>query len=185
MTKNTANKRFLTRIALPLTTMIVMLVGCKNNNSSNSYYDEDDCTASVVEYLLQENHRLTDSLAVVNERLDDCESARSKRCPCVKTPTPRKKITAPKITKPVITKPVVTTPVATKPTATKPASTTNQVIIKENNGGNNTVIIGNNNTVNTVVINSNSTPIQDTVAQVKTTTRVLSGYARSTYTYTK
>lgn len=190
MTTNSSNKWILVRIILPATLFAGMLVSCGNsaNTTASEPQTNDERTAFVVDSLLRENRKLTDSLSVVNERLDSCESARSKRCPC------DKKKSAPQ--KPVQKKPVQKKPVQKKPTTQKPVQTTpvqtpvattpaNEIKIGTNNSGNNTVVIGNENEINNIVINGCTSVILDTLDQVKTTRRVMSGHAQVQYTYTK
>ena len=179
MTTNSSNKWILTRLALPVATALAMLAGCKSTpTSEQSEQDEITITiidnrANLIDSLLQANHKLTDSLNVVNTRLDSCEAARAKRCPCEKKPTtPTQK-----------KKPVKKAPTPAKPVVSQPAST--KIIIDNNNAGNNAVVIGNNNNVNNVVINGCTEIVLDTLGQVQTTRRIMSGHAKTTYTYTK
>ncbi len=176
-----STKWILTRLALPVAVVAIMLVSCNNKaNSSNDKQTQPVVknNTTQIDSLLKENRKLTDSLNVVNERLDSCEAARKKRCPCpgnTVKPTPVKP--APVKPAPVKPAPVAPTPV------TQPA--TNQITIDNNNAGNNAVVIGNNNHVNNVVINGCTEIVLDTLGQVQTTRRIMSGYAKTTYTYTK
>lgn len=196
MKSNTPNKWFLMRIALPAVAFMTMLGGCKNadnDNTSDNQPDQDRVTF-VVDSLLRENRKLTDSLAVVNTRLDDCEQARAnentaKPCPC-----PRKKKTqptAPKKTQPAKpTAPAKSTVSATAATSTTSATATTaqpvtQVVIGGNAQNNGAIITGNNNSVNNIVINGCTRVVTDTLANVKRTRRVISAHAKSSYTYTK
>lgn len=196
MKSNTPNKWFLMRIALPAVAFMTMLGGCKNadnDNTSDNQPDQDRITF-VVDSLLRENRKLTDSLAVVNTRLDDCEQARAnentaKPCPC-----PRKKKTqptAPKKTQPAKpTAPAKSTVSATASTSTTSATATTaqpvtQVVIGGNAQNNGAIITGNNNSVNNIVINGCTRVVTDTLANVKRTRRVISAHAKSSYTYTK
>lgn len=196
MKSNTPNKWFLMRIALPAVAFMTMLGGCKNadnDNTSDNQPDQDRITF-VVDSLLRENRKLTDSLAVVNTRLDDCEQARAnentaKPCPC-----PRKKKTqptAPKKTQPAKpTAPAKSTVSATAATSTTSATATTaqpvtQVVIGGNAQNNGAIITGNNNSVNNIVVNGCTQVVTDTLANVKRTRRVISAHAKSSYTYTK
>ena len=196
MKSNTPNKWFLMRIALPAVAFMTMLGGCKNadnDNTSDNQPDQDRVTF-VVDSLLRENRKLTDSLAVVNTRLDDCEQARAnentaKPCPC-----PRKKKTqptAPKKTQPAKpTAPAKSTVSATAATSTTSATATTaqpvtQVVIGGNAQNNGAIITGNNNSVNNIVINGCTRVVTDTLGNVKRTRRVISAHAKSSYTYTK
>lgn len=196
MKSNTPNKWFLMRIALPAVAFMTMLGGCKNadnDNTSDNQPDQDRITF-VVDSLLRENRKLTDSLAVVNTRLDDCEQARAnentaKPCPC-----PRKKKTqptAPKKTQPAKpTAPAKSTVSATVATSTTSATATTaqpvtQVVIGGNAQNNGAIITGNNNSVNNIVVNGCTRVVTDTLANVKRTRRVISAHAKSSYTYTK
>ncbi|MBR2393547.1 MAG: hypothetical protein IKB05_03585 [Alphaproteobacteria bacterium] len=172
MNTNSSTKRFFACLALPIATTIIMLTGCKNSASDTN---DSDRAAFVIDSLLTENRKLTDSLSVVNERLDECNAARCKRCPQdKKKPTPKK---------PTPKKPTPKKPTQPKSAVAKPAST--QVIIDNNNAGNNAVVIGDNNNVNNIVINGCTRVVLDTLAQVKTTRRIMSGHAQIEYTYTK
>ena len=204
MKSNTPNKWFLMRIALPAVAFMTMLGGCKNadnDNTSDNQPDQDRITF-VVDSLLRENRKLTDSLAVVNTRLDDCEQARAnentaKPCPCPRKkktqPTAPKKTqpTAPKKTQPAKpTAPAKSTVSATAATSTTSATTTTaqpvtQVVIGGNAQNNGAIITGNNNSVNNIVINGCTRVVTDTLANVKRTRRVISAHAKSSYTYTK
>ena len=201
MKSNTPNKWFLMRIALPAVAFMTMLGGCKNadnDNTSDNQPDQDRVTF-VVDSLLRENRKLTDSLAVVNTRLDDCEQARAnentaKPCPC-----PRKKKTqptAPKKTQPTAPKktqpkaPAKSTVSATAATSTTSATATTaqpvtQVVIGGNAQNNGAIITGNNNSVNNIVVNGCTQVVTDTLGNVKRTRRVISAHAKSSYTYTK
>ena len=73
--------------AVPVAAVAVLLLG--RNRGEVDAGDEvvADRVVFVVDSLLNENRRLTDSLAVVNARLDECESARADAkkkvdCPC-------------------------------------------------------------------------------------------------------
>ena len=201
MKSNTPNKWFLMRIALPAVAFMTMLGGCKNadnDNTSDNQPDQDRVTF-VVDSLLRENRKLTDSLAVVNTRLDDCEQARAnentaKPCPCPRKkktqPTAPKKTqpTAPKKTQP--TAPAKSTVSATAATSTTSATTTTaqpvtQVVIGGNAQNNGAIITGNNNSVNNIVVNGCTQVVTDTLGNVKRTRRVISAHAKSSYTYTK
>lgn len=204
MKSNTPNKWFLMRIALPAVAFMTMLGGCKNadnDNTSDNQPDQDRITF-VVDSLLRENRKLTDSLAVVNTRLDDCEQARANEntakpcpCPCKKKtqPTAPKKTqpTAPKKTQPAKpTAPAKSTVSATAATSTTSATATTaqpvtQVVIGGNAQNNGAIITGNNNSVNNIVINGCTRVVTDTLANVKRTRRVISAHAKSSYTYTK
>ena len=204
MKSNTPNKWFLMRIALPAVAFMTMLGGCKNadnDNTSDNQPDQDRVTF-VVDSLLRENRKLTDSLAVVNTRLDDCEQARAnentaKPCPCPRKkktqPTAPKKTqpTAPKKTQPAKpTAPAKSTVSATAATSTTSATATTaqpvtQVVIGGNAQNNGAIITGNNNSVNNIVINGCTRVVTDTLANVKRTRRVISAHAKSSYTYTK
>ncbi len=212
MKSNTPNKWFLMRIALPAVTFMTMLVGCKNadnDNTSDNQPDQDRVTF-VVDSLLRENRKLTDSLAVVNTRLDDCEQARANEntakpcpCPCKKKtqPTAPKKTqpTAPKKTQPTAPKktqpakptaPAKSTVSATAATSTTSATATTaqpvtQVVIGGNAQNNGAIITGNNNSVNNIVVNGCTRVVTDTLGNVKRTRRVISAHAKSSYTYTK
>ncbi len=185
MTTKSSNKWILARIILPATLFAGALVGCGNANhtAASEQGNDSDRVAFVVDSLLRENRKLTDSLSVVNERLDSCENAHSKRCPQDKKkpaqqkPTPKKPVQK----APVQKKPVQATPTQT-PAATTPA---NEIKIGTNNSGNNTVVIGNENEINNIVINGCTSVVLDTLAQVKTTRRIMSGHAKVEYTYTK
>lgn len=194
MKSNTPNKWFLIRIALPAVAFMTMLGGCKNvddDNTSDTQPDQDRITF-VVDSLLRENRKLTDSLTVVNTRLDDCEQARAnentaKPCPC-----PRKKKTqptTPKKTQPTKpTAPAQRTVSATAATSTTSATTAQpvtQVVIGGNAQNNGAIITGNNNSVNNIVVNGCTQVVTDTLGNVKRTRRVISAHARSSYTYTK
>ena len=205
------------RIALPAVAFLTMLGGCKNtdnDNTSDNQPDQDRVTF-VVDSLLRENRKLTDSLAVVNTRLDDCEQARANEntakpcpCPCKKKtqptapkktqPTAPKKTqpTAPKKTQPTAPKktqptaPAKSTVSATAATSTTSATTTTaqpvtQVVIGGNAQNNGAIITGNNNSVNNIVVNGCTRVVTDTLANVKRTRRVISAHAKSSYTYTK
>ncbi len=184
MTTKPSNKWFLTRLTLPIATAALMLTSCKDSNSSTENSADSkliqitiiDDSAHIIDSLLQENSKLTDSLDVVNERLDECNATRNKRCPCNTRQPVKKKPTTP-------VKPAPAAPTPAKATVAQPAST--QVKIDNNNAGNNTVVIGNSNTVNNVVINGCTSVVLDTLAQVKTTRRIMSGHAQIEYTYTK
>lgn len=202
MKSNTPNKWFLMRIALPAVAFMTMLGGCKNadnDNTSDNQPDQDRITF-VVDSLLRENRKLTDSLAVVNTRLDDCEQARAnentaKPCPCKKKtqPTAPKKTqpTAPKKTQPAKpTAPAKSTVSATAATSTTSATATTaqpvtQVVIGGNAQNNGAIITGNNNSVNNIVVNGCTQVVTDTLGNVKRTRRVISAHAKSSYTYTK
>lgn len=167
MATKSSNRWFLTRITLPIATALLMLTGCKNTNSSTAnsancdhiHITIIDNDTDTIDSLLHENRRLTDSLSAVNKRLDKCKGTRDKK----KSNQNKTK--------------------QTKQNNTQPAS--NRVTIENNNTGNNTVIIGNDNTVNNVIINGATSAVQDTLSRVKTTRRIMSGHAKTTYTYTK
>lgn len=199
MKSNTPNKWLLMRIALPAVAFMTMLGGCKNtdNNTSDTQPDQDRITF-VIDSLLRENRKLTDSLDVVNTRLDDCEQARAnenttKPCPCKKKPQPTQpKKTQPKKTQPKkpTTPPAKSTVSATATTSTTSATATTsqpvtQVVIGGNAQNNGAIITGNNNSVNNVVINGCTRVVMDTTANVTRTRRVISAHAKSSYTYTK
>lgn len=196
MKSNTPNKWFLMRIALPAVAFTTMLGGCKNvddDNTSDTQPDQDRITF-VVDSLLRENRKLTDSLTVVNTRLDDCEQARAnentaKPCPCKKKTQP----TTPKKTQPKKpTAPAQRTVSATAATSATSATTTattaqpvTQVVIGGNAQNNGAIITGNNNSVNNIVVNGCTQVVTDTLGNVKRTRRVISAHAKSSYTYTK
>ena len=180
MATKSSNNWLLVRVVLPATVFAAMLMGCGACQNSSDKDNGGDRAAFVVDSLLQENRKLTDSLATVGARLDDCEKARAaskKRCPCDKkpAPTPVKPKPAPKpVLKPVK---VVVTPA--------PAQPINQVVVDGDNNG--TIVVGNNNTVNnnTVVINGATQVVVDTMARVKRARYVFVGAASAERTYTK
>ena len=189
MATKSSNNWLLVRVVLPATVFAAMLMGCGACRNVSDKDNDGDRAAFVVDSLLKENRKLTDSLAVVGTRLDDCEKARAaskKRCPCDKKPAPTpvkpkpvKPKPAPKPTPKPTPKPVkvVVTPA--------PARPINQVVVDGDNNG--TIVVGDNNTVNnnTVVINGATQVVVDTMARVKRARYVFVGAASAERTYTK
>lgn len=178
--------------AVPVAAVAVLLLG--RNRGEVDAGDEvvADRVVFVVDSLLNENRRLTDSLAVVNARLDECESARADAkkkvdCPCkdkkpaAKKPVEKKKPVAKPQPVPVQPKPQPKQDMP-KPVAMQPSV---KVVVKDDSQNNGAVVVGNHNTVNNVVINNYPQAVADTVKQAKRVRRVLVGYASSQHTYTK
>lgn len=169
--------------AVPVAAVAVLLLG--RNRGEVDAGDEvvADRVVFVVDSLLNENRRLTDSLAVVNARLDECESARADAKKKVDCPCKDKK---PAAKKPVEKKKPVAKPQPKqdmpKPVAMQPSV---KVVVKDDSQNNGAVVVGNHNTVNNVVINNYPQAVADTVKQAKRVRRVLVGYASSQHTYTK
>ena len=186
MTQKPSNKWILLRIVTPIAVAAMILSSCKDSENPSDTNDTDR-TAFVVDSLLRENRKLTDSLDVVRERLDDCENARdnadstekapAKRCPCPCKPQP-----APKA--PVVVKPQPKDTVKTEVTRTTAVPAT-QIIIGDQSENNGAIVVGNNNTTNNVVINGCTKVVLDTLDNIKTTRRIMSAHAKTTYTYTK
>lgn len=118
MANKQSNKWILARFIFPVTLFAGMLAGC---NKTNVVVNDPDRITVVIDSLLNENRKLTDSLTVTKERLKDCEQRKAPR-PCKQKAKP-----AP-----------------AKPAAEKSAD----VSIEQNNNSANTVVIGNHNTVN-------------------------------------
>ena len=185
MTTKSSNKWILARIILPATLFAGALAGCGNVNhtAASEQGNDSDRVAFVVDSLLRENRKLTDSLSVVNERLDSCENAHSKRCPQDKKKTGSTKANSEEAcSKSTGAKKTCTGYTNPDTCCTTPA---NEIKIGTNNSGNNTVVIGNENEINNIVINGCTSVVLDTLAQVKTTRRIMSGHAKVEYTYTK
>lgn len=189
MATKSSNNWLLVRVVLPATVFAAMLMGCGACRNVSDKDNDGDRSAFVVDSLLKENRKLTDSLATVGARLDSCESAHKvpkKRCPCDKKPAPtpvKPKPVKPKPTPKPAPKPapkpvkVVVTPA--------PAQPINQVVVDGDNNG--TIVVGNNNTVNnnTVVVNGATQVVVDTMARVKRARYVFVGAASAERTYTK
>ena len=158
---------------VPVAAGIMLLArGCDSDIENIDDNQNADRVAFVVDSLLKENRKLTDSLAVVNHRLDDCEQARAaeKKCPCQsKKPVTKKPIV--KKSEPVKSEPVVQPSV--------------RVVVKDNAQNNGAVVVGSNNNVTNVVVNNYTQAAVDTVKQVQRTRRVLVGCASLQHRYTK
>ncbi len=182
------SKKWLWSLAVIPVAAVGVLLMARNSGDANDVDSPDvNRVAFVVDSLLNENRKLTDSLAVVNGRLDECEQARAgavkKRCPCDDKKTPVKK---PGPKKTVVKKPAPQkTSTVQKVVVTGAEQPSVKVVVKDNSENNGAVVVGNHNNVNNIVINNCPQVVVDTVRQAVRTRRVLVGHASSQYTYTK